>query len=100
MSTFDPFFWTAHARDRVSPSQEDGSKVNYITTGSGMACCYPDGNLNRVPAGSVKFAMVRRRHHRPWLPMAASDARDNNAEDLVMPGRRDDLVMPGRPPAD
>ena len=38
--------------------KETGSKVNYVVTGSGMSCCYPDGNLDKVPKGSVKFAMV------------------------------------------
>lgn len=32
--------------------------MNYVTTGSGMACCYGDTNLEKVPKGSVKFAMV------------------------------------------
>ena len=36
-----------------------GSAVNYITSGSGMACCYGDSHLAKVPKGSVKFAMVR-----------------------------------------
>jgi len=38
--------------------RENGSAVNYITTGAGMQCCYPDDALYQVPPGSVRFAMV------------------------------------------
>mmetsp|Transcript_21506 Transcript_21506/g.56067 ORF Transcript_21506/g.56067 Transcript_21506/m.56067 type:complete len:459 (-) Transcript_21506:147-1523(-) len=50
-------FFNGHDHD-LEHIVEDGSPVNYITTGSGMACCYTDGNLDKVPNGSVRFAMV------------------------------------------
>lgn len=50
-------FFNGHDHD-LEHIQEVGSKVNYVTTGSGMACCYPDSHLHQVPKGSVKWAMV------------------------------------------
>lgn len=35
---------------------EEGTKVNYISTGAGMMCCYNDTNLGTVPQNSIKFA--------------------------------------------
>ena len=49
---------------------QENSTVNYVTTGSGMACCYGDTNLAKVPKGSVKFAMVGP-HGSEFQPMPA-----------------------------
>ena len=54
---YEANFFNGHDHD-LEHIKEDGSKVNYITTGSGMQCCYHDGHLHQVPNGSVKFAMV------------------------------------------
>lgn len=54
---YDGHYFNGHDHD-LEHIRENGSAVNYVTTGSGMACCYPDNNLNKVPAGSVRFAMV------------------------------------------
>ena len=35
---------------------ENGTKVNYVSTGAGYFCCYEDTNLGTVPQGSIKFA--------------------------------------------
>jgi len=35
---------------------ENGTKVNYVSTGAGMFCCYEDRNLDTVPQNSIKFA--------------------------------------------
>jgi len=38
----------------------NSSNVNYVVTGSGMECCYPDSRLDDpvIELGSVRFAMV------------------------------------------
>ncbi len=50
-------FFNGHDHD-LEHIKENGSAVNYVTTGSGMSCCYADSHLQSVPAGSTKFAMV------------------------------------------
>eukprot|EP01045_Picozoa_sp_COSAG04_P002798 COSAG04_NODE_107_length_25959_cov_6.617865_3_plen_369_part_00 len=57
LDKYEANFFCGHDHD-LEHIKETGSKVNYVVTGSGMSCCYPDGNLDKVPKGSVKFAMV------------------------------------------
>ena len=40
--------------------REANSTVNYVVTGAGMQCCYPENyaSIEQVPKGSVRFAMV------------------------------------------
>ena len=40
--------------------KEVNSTVNYIVTGAGMQCCYPENyaSIDLVPKGSVRFAVV------------------------------------------
>ena len=40
----------------MTSSHSEGSKVNYVSTGAGMFCCYEDKNLGTVPQNSIKFA--------------------------------------------
>jgi tartrate-resistant acid phosphatase type 5 len=51
---YEANFFNGHDHD-LEHIQEVGSKVNYVTTGSGMACCYPDSHLHQVPNGSVRL---------------------------------------------
>eukprot|EP00038_Savillea_parva_P008042 m.174280 g.174280 ORF g.174280 m.174280 type:complete len:460 (-) comp13812_c0_seq1:274-1653(-) len=60
-------FFNGHDHD-LELIKEDGSPVYYVTTGSGMSCCYGDSNLDKVPNGSVKFAMVGN-NGSEWQPM-------------------------------
>ena len=57
LEKYEANYFNGHDHD-LEHIQEVGSKVNYVTTGSGMACCYADSNLAKVPKGSVRFAMV------------------------------------------
>ena len=57
LERYEANYFNGHDHD-LEHIREVGSKVNYVTTGSGMACCYADSNLAKVPKGSVRFAMV------------------------------------------
>jgi tartrate-resistant acid phosphatase type 5 len=57
LEKYGAHFFNGHDHD-LEHIKEENSTVNYVTTGSGMACCYGDTNLKKVPKGSVKFAMV------------------------------------------
>ena len=48
-------YFNGHEHD-LEHIREEGSKVNYISTGAGHFCCYPDTNLGTVPQGSIRFA--------------------------------------------
>ena len=54
---YEAHYFNGHDHD-LEHIKENASAVNYVTSGSGMACCYGDTNLAKVPKGSVKFAMV------------------------------------------
>ena len=59
LEKYEANYFNGHDHD-LEHIRENSSKVNYVTTGSGMQCCYPDANLYHplIPEGSVKFAMV------------------------------------------
>ena len=57
LNRWEAHYFNGHEHD-LEHIVENTSKVNYICTGAGKECCYEDTNLNTVPQGSVKFAMV------------------------------------------
>ena len=59
LEKYEANYFNGHDHDLIH-MRLNGSKVNYVTTGSGMQCCYPDAHLTDplIPAGSVRFAMV------------------------------------------
>jgi len=55
LNTYEAQYFNGHEHD-FEHIVEEGSKVNYISTGAGMFCCYADKNLGTVPENSIKFA--------------------------------------------
>ena len=55
LNKWEANYFNGHEHD-FEHIKEEGTKVNYISTGAGMSCCYADKNLGTVPQNSIKFA--------------------------------------------
>jgi len=65
LNKWEANYFNGHEHD-FEHIREEGLKVNYISTGAGMFCCYEDTNLGTVPQSAIKFASAGKGGDKWW----------------------------------